>query len=139
MNYDEDYVKDLELRIERQQEQIDKYSMFIKRLDELKIKMSMQDCSQFINPKAFIKWLENSSKWKLFDTIEDSHGKTGQFRHANGRKFSIRVKAYDKGAEQAQLLDVVNAFQHVWDTWLYDHKGCGVISLIIDIMEYEDD
>ena len=138
-NYDEDYVKDLERTIARQQEQVDKYSMFIKRLDELNIKMSVQDCSQFIKPEAFIKWLEHSSTWKLFDTAEDAHGKTSRFRHANGRGFSILVKAYDRGAEQSRLLDVISAFQHVWDTWLYDHKGSGVISLIVSIMEYEDE
>ena len=139
MNYDEEYVKDLERTIARQQEQVDKYSMFIKRLDELKIKMSVQDCSQFINPKAFIKWLENSSAWKIYHKVEDSTGKIERFQHANGRGFSILVEYYDRSGEKAQLIDVINAFQHVWDTWLYDHKGSGVISLIIGIMEYEDE
>lgn len=138
-NYDEAYVKDLERQIDRQQEQVDKYSTFIKRLDELNIKMSMQDCSQFIKPEAFIKWLENNPTWKMYHKVEDSTGTIERFQHENGRGFSILVNGYDKRWESARDKDIINAFQHVWDTWLYDNKGFGCISLIIGIMEYEDE
>jgi hypothetical protein len=138
MNHDEDYVKKLERTIARQQEQVDKYSMFIKRLDELNIKMSMQDCSQFLKPEAFIKWLESSSSWKTYETMIDAHGTTKRFMHPDGRFITLLVKYNDKAHHHEYLMGVINAFQHVWDMWMMEKKG-HVISLIIDIMEYEND
>jgi len=139
MNYDEDYVKDLERQIERQQEQVDKYSMFIKRLDELNIKMSMQDCSQFIKPGAFIRWLENSNTWKLTAIHKDAYGTTKRFTNIKiGRSFTILTEYTHESQKEMYLRNIIDAFQCVWDVRHMEHCGKFIVSLIVEIMEYED-
>lgn len=138
MDHDADYIKKLERTISLQQEQVDKYSEFIKRLDELNIKMSMQDCSQFIKPEAFIKWLENGNTWKMVDKSTDDRGTVKKFSHPAGRVISLLVSYNHKNSFHEYQTAVIMAFQCVWDMWMMEKRG-HVISLIIDIMEYEDD
>lgn len=136
---DEQYVKVLEKAIECQQVRVDKYGEFIKRLDKLNIKMSMQECSQFIQPEAFVKWLESGNTWSVVHSSENADGttKTFQLNTKDARQVTLRTKYYIKSHRHLYLTGIIGAFSIVWDFWLRDHKGSGIISLIIEIMEFE--